>query len=374
MRDPKPKIVVALVAVAVLIAATMLERTPAYPAPFPPSPVIADMTFDGSTHRFAAPETDNWPVTWADDDSQYTAGGDGDGFEGSERSSLIVSRIEGEKTTYQGTDIWESARSGNGPTDGKSYGILSVDGDLYMWVSPGSDATGYRYAKVWMSTDNGRSWTDPGWQFDGLDAFGGGDHGFINPTFLQFGPDYRGARDDYVYVYANELDYTSSLAVQRSGEVSLMRVPRTQIAARSAYEFFAGLDSYGPVWRTDIRQRQPVFQDDNGVGWNLSVSYNAPLERYFLITEHTESFESNIGVFDAPTPWGPWTTVLYEKWSVPGTGERSHFYWNFSNRWLSEDGKQFVLISTGIGTQDRWNSVEGRFVTADRAPFAAARR
>ena len=37
--------------------------------------------------------------------------------------------------------------------------------------------------------------------------------------------------------------------------------------------------------------------------------------------------------------------------------------WNFSNRWLSADGKQFFLISSGINDQDDWNSIEGDFVT-----------
>lgn len=47
----------------------------------------------------------------------------------------------------------------------------------------------------------------------------------------------------------------------------------------------------------------------------MSVSYNAGLKRYLLITEHTETHRGNMGIFDAPHPWGPWTTVCYqEKW------------------------------------------------------------
>ena len=131
---------------------------------------------------------------------------------------------------------------------------------------------------------------------------------------------------------------------------------------RSAYEFFAGMSGNSPTWSSDITQRQPVFSNSEGVGWNLSASYNAPLDRYFLITEYDTSMSSNIGIFDAPTPWGPWTTVLYERWSVSGIGSKEHFFWNFSNKWLSADGKRFVIVSTGVGEQDRWNSLEGNFI------------
>lgn len=354
--------------VGVILAAGLLANAPVYAQPYPDSSAITDITFDGATHQFGAIGTDNFPITWADDDKQYTSGGDGNGFAGGERSSLIVSSIDGGKSAYQATDVWESSLSGQGPADGKSYGIISVGGILYMWVSPGSDTDGYLYSKVWKSVDKGQSWEDPGWQFSGYDA-SGGNHGFINPTFLQFGRDYQGARDGFVYIYANELKLTAALQVQTPGEVALMRVPMAQITERNAYEFYAGLDSnQAPIWSADIETRQPVFLDNNGVGWNSSVSYNAPLDRYFLITEHSETVASHIGIFDAPTPWGPWTTVLYEQWSVPGTGGQNHFFWNFSNKWLSADGKRFVIVSTGIGDQDRWNTVEGDFITDASAP------
>ena len=50
-------------------------------APYPPSAVITGVTFDWSTHVRLAPGSDNWPITWADDDHQYTCWGDGGGFD-----------------------------------------------------------------------------------------------------------------------------------------------------------------------------------------------------------------------------------------------------------------------------------------------------
>ncbi len=329
--------------------------------PYSPSAVIWDITFDFNTHDRRAPGSDNWPVTWADDGHQYTSWGDGGGFGGTNsdgRVSLGVARVEGSATSYTGHNVWGGKDPENTATfGGKSYGILSVDGVLFMWVSPGSGPTGYQKATVYRSTDHGASWTSASWDFVQAE-------GLINPTFLQFGQDYQGARDTYVYIYANHLKDASALKVQKPGEIALMRVPKTAIMDRAQYEFFAGLDgSDNPIWVTDLTQRQPVFEDANGVGWNTSLSYNPGLGRYLLTTEHTATFQGNIGIFDAPEPWGPWTTVLYDtQFGAPAIAA-STFFWNFSNKWLSADGKDFILVFTGIGSNDSWNAVRGTLVT-----------
>jgi hypothetical protein len=102
------------------------------------------------------------------------------------------------------------------------------------------------------------------------------------------------------------------------------------------------------------------------VGWNVSVSYNPGLKRYLLTTEHTETHAGKLGIFDAPEPWGPWTTVAYEEtWGAPHV-EVSTFYWNFPSKWLSSDGSRFTLVFTGKNTNDSWNTVAGRFVLRSR--------
>jgi hypothetical protein len=45
-----------------------------------------------------------------------------------------------------------------------------------------------------------------------------------------------------------------------------------------------------------------VFRDPLGVGWNVSVSYNAALNRYLLCTEHKRTHLAHFGLFDAPEP------------------------------------------------------------------------
>src|SRR5918999_2012991 len=139
--------------------------------------------------------------------------------------------------------------------------------------------------------------------------------------------------------------------------------------SKSNYQYFNGLDSAGnPIWSSNINNKKPVFEDPNGVGWNLAVSYNAGLGRYLLTTEHAKSHASNLGIFDAPAPWGPWTTVgYYSNW----LSFDNLFFWNFSNKWLSSDEKDFTLIFTGVKVNDSWNAIRGRFTLASPGPIPA---
>ena len=51
------------------------------PPPYPQSPVIRDVSFaPEATIVRKAIDSDNWPITWGDDDAQYTSYGDGKGF------------------------------------------------------------------------------------------------------------------------------------------------------------------------------------------------------------------------------------------------------------------------------------------------------
>ena len=238
---------------------------------------------------------------------------------------------------------------------GKSYGIISIDGVLYKWVSLGSNVQAYIESRLYISKDHATTWTPVDWAFERAD-------GIVNPTFCQYGKDYQGARDDYIYIYANHIKDSSTLDVQRPGETALMRAPKASLFNRAEYEYYTGLDkNHLPLWSKNLSEHKPVFKDANGVGWNLSVSYNAGLKRYLLMTEHTRSFQANIGIFDAPEPWGPWSTVYYGKFGNDSDIEATTFFYNFSNKWLSDDGLRFVLIFTGVKENDSWNTVSVRF-------------
>ena len=331
--------------------------------PYPASPVIAGVTWDFASRVRRAPGSDNWPITWAAHGHQYTAWGDGGGFGGTNsdgRVSLGVARIEGPRDHYTGHNVWGGKNAAHPARfGGKSYGIIALGGVLYMWVQPGSGTTNYEEARLCRSGDGGATWEKARWAFTKAERL-------IAPTFCQFGRGYAGARDDYVYCHAVRLQDDSG-NVQRPGQIDLMRVPKDSLMDRSRYQFSAGLDAEGQaVWTQEIAARRPVLEDANGVGRCFSVSYNPGLRRYLLCTEHGEPYQGNLGIFDAPGPWGPWTTVgYYRNWGNLG----SNFHWNFSNKWLSADGTGFVLIFTGIGANDAWNTVRGRF-TRSATPAA----
>ena len=108
-------------------------------APYPPSPAIRTVKFApvSSTVRKAF-HSDNWPITWADDDCVYTAYGDGRGFKPytEELLSLGVAKVCGYPPDVTGVNLRTSSGelSGFGAEVGKASGMLCVGGVLYMWV------------------------------------------------------------------------------------------------------------------------------------------------------------------------------------------------------------------------------------------------
>jgi len=336
-------------------------------SPYPNSSVITGISFDWAnfveSRDRKAPGSDNWPVTWAANGHQYTSWGDGGGFGGDNvigRVSLGVGRVEGSADAYTTANVWGGFNAENPATfEGKSYGLLAIDNTLYMWVSPGSGNTGFQEARLYMSTNLGATWTGATWSFKAAD-------GIFFPTFLQFGAGYAGARDNYVYIYANDLKDASDLVVQKPGAMTLMRVPKTALMDRTQYEFFDGTAA-APTWTTNMTLRKPVFNNPEGVGWTSSAIYNAGLGRYMVVTEHLATVQGYLGIFDAPTPWGPWTTVLYTNNFGQGIVANKGFFFNFSNKWTSADGKNFTFIFSGVEEQDSWNVVKGSF-TANTTP------
>jgi hypothetical protein len=336
---------------------------PIDPADHSPSPVVSEVRFNLSTMESAAPGSDNWAITWADDGHQYAAWGDGGGFGGTNtagRVSLGFARIEGGASSYRGYNVWGGYATENPATfDGKAYGLISVGGSLYALVCPGSNTRHLQSNQhVYRSNDHGASWSHADWTFAAGTIF--------CPTFLQFGRDYAGARDEYVYVYGPEVQDDASWDVQFPGEIALSRVPRERIMDRSAWEFFTGTNSRGaPTWSSRFADREPVFIDaENGV-MRTSVIYVPGLDRYILMTQQVSRLRSEggmIGIYDAPDPWGPWSRVLLDSpWSLGiADGTKTVFY-NLSPKWLSSDGRDFVMVFTGPGA-DEWGTVRGHFV------------
>lgn len=332
-------------------------------APYPSSEKIVGVTFDDRTARTAAPGSDIWPITWADDDKLYTAFGDGGGFGGTNeegRVSLGVARIEGGRTDYRGINL----AGGKGaphepPFTGKSEGILALGRTLYLWRDGDASSPGYfKFFELWRSDDQGATWRATGVRFSKAGGdFAASDAGLFAPAFCQFGIGGSGARDEFIYVYAPDTIDPSHWNVRLPGRINLLRVPRTQIEEKKAYEFYAGTLANGSIrWDRAAAQRKPVWEDAINGTHRIAVSYNPGLRRY-LLTTITRSREGWMSIYDAPEPWGPWTHVHTEH--NPARWGSLTILFTFVNKWLGADGRDFVIVHT---KNDRWATIEGRFI------------
>ena len=139
---------------------------------------------------------------------------------------------------------------------------------------------------------------------------------------------------------------TAQRAYQRADGMVLARVPKTRIKDRSAYEFFQGRDARNaPVWTADITRRVFVFRNALGC-YRSGISFDAGLSRYLwcqVLPGDDPRFHGGFGIYDAPEPWGPWTTAYFtEAWDV-GPGETS----SIPTKWMSTDGKTLYLVFSG---------------------------
>jgi CubicO group peptidase (beta-lactamase class C family) len=292
-------------------------------APYPPSPVIRTATFGKEILRSAI-DSDNWPLTWADDDAQYTSYGDGFGFDPplEKKLGMGFARVLGGPENYRGVNLRSDAeRTGNGARSPKASGILMVDGVLYLWVRNVGNA------QLLWSQDRGQTWH---WGFKLETSFG-------SPCFLNFGRNYAGARDGFVYAYSQD----GPSAYGSDNALVLARVPKNRIRERAAWEFYERLDDGGhPVWTADITRRGEVFSYPANCN-RVDVVYDAGIRRYLMALGYDHA--GGWGLFDAPEPWGPWTTILHRQWDVADT----HGY-RLPAKWISAGGLTMTLVFSGV--------------------------
>ena len=309
--------------------------------PYPSSPVIQKMVWaPPDTIVRKAIGSDNFPVTWADDDALYVTWGDGWGFAPRvpKKLSMGFARIVGPASDFKGENIRSSAEQvGDGRSGRKGWGLISVDGVLYLWMGHADQRGGQ--AQLDWSDDRAHTWTFADWGFSEFGLVG----------FINFGRDNEQARDDHVYSYSHD----GPLADTPADRFILMRAPKDRITERGAWEFLERLDKSGqPVWTRDVKRRGAVFKHTDGC-LRSTMTYNFALRRYLWWQQMPAPkgsrdrgdtrFEGGFGVYDAPEPWGPWSTVFYtEKWDV-GPGEHG----DFPAKWISADECELYLVCSG---------------------------
>jgi hypothetical protein len=309
--------------------------------PYPRSPVIESIDWAAKeTIIRRAVDGDNWPVTWADDDAIYTTWGDGTGFEPKVERKLSCgfARVTGPPNAFTGTNIRSPQEQlGDGRAGKKAWGILSVSGILYVWFGH-ADNRGAAAQLAW-SEDRGRRWKLADWRLDQFGLVG----------FVNFGKDFEGSRDDYVYAYSHD----GPRADTPADRFILMRAHRSGLTRRANWMFYAGLDARGaPRWTSRIDERAAVFTNPDSC-LRSAMTYCAPLRRYLWWQQTPQPqghpdrgdtrFEGGFHIYDAPEPWGPWSSAYSTRsWDV-GPGEHG----DFPAKWMSDNGGVLHLVFSG---------------------------
>jgi len=199
-------------------------------APYPKSKVIAKLTWSPEPIKMKGyVNGDNWPIAWADDDCQITAFCDGRGFSEKEPDlSLGFARVFGSPPDLHANNLKSDADTptGWGSKGIKASDMIAVDNTIYMFVRnyKPADSDDFTNSRLACSHNLGVNWTWADWHFS--DTFG-------CPAFVQFARNYRGARDDYVYIASQANDS----AYEFSPEIVMARVHRDSVMNRTRYTF-----------------------------------------------------------------------------------------------------------------------------------------
>ena len=93
------------------------------------------------------------------------------------------------------------------------------------------------------------------------------------------------------------------------------------------------------------------------------IASGAGLNRYLWVQTglgDDPRFAGGLTIYDAPEPWGPWTTVFAtERWDV-GPGETA----SFPPKWMSPDGRTLYLVFSG---DDCFSVRRAEFLATPRA-------
>lgn len=333
-----------LVAGLLLVAAN--RSSASSDAPYPPSTFITKLKWSHTVVKMKGyANGDNWPIAWMHEDSQLTAFCDGRGFsENDPDLSLGFARVYGDPPEFHADNIKSDADTpvGWGNKGIKASDMIAVDSVLYMFVRNyrPSDSDDFTNSRLACSTDSGVSWTWANWHFS--DTFG-------CPAFVQFGKDYEGSRDEHVYIASQANDN----AYAYSPDIVMARVKVNSVMDRSRYTFFGGISENGhPTWVEEIAGQRPIFTDPKGTQ-RIAITYNTGIGRYILTTSHLvgkkATHRAALGVFEAPEPWGPWSTVYYDDhWSVQDGRDCRTYHHRFPPKRMTDDGRTMWLLCSGL--------------------------
>jgi hypothetical protein len=344
--------------------------TPNGDAAYCHSSAIWSMMWNWSSGFNQQNSSDLWAQTWGADGNDYAFFGDGLGFFGSgAKLSFGIGELTGAPGPIAPSDAI-NVYGGENELEGKATSLLAVGSNYYaigsVWQSTDPPNNGYGapgHVEIEYSPGNPSSWQSnyAAWTFC---VSGVNPSGFCPGWFLQYGPGYAGAEDSYVYIYGMTSQSFFGSSTPGPAYTYLFRVPSDQILSQQAYEAFTGLDNDGnPLWSSTWTDMQPVFTDRGPQPMGISaVVYNSALGRF--IAEGQGGFVNQAAFYDAPNPWGPWTSIGYYNSNADNTGGWGNLGTNtftlgqtgdslginFINKWSTASTMWAVFSSDGIAS------------------------
>ena len=384
-------IISSLIAISILFSCT--KKTP--------KPV--DVSFHRETMTRIDDRGDNWCITWTNEGDQVTSMCDGNWLNGEYEYHNHLYRIMGEADDFTRADIPGYPQFTYDHTGWFGYGVISIGNNLYATVSktPGENWSGpFRGIKMLKSTDSGKTWyrvNSLGEEryLDPLDDTARND---ISPeemffmeesgkfkhdrlafpfsfcSFVQNGQANSAAQDDYIYIYSPEGSQTNQLL--------LARAKQQKIENRDMWEYFMAWDGIEPLWTDDLDKRGVIHEfpkkNDSGeyfgwYSWLRCVVWNEGLGLYIMVNGgtyarhglsnsgedyyhkwmHTKT--GSLGFWYAGKPYGPWNQFFYSEYWIVDDEKNRTYQPKLSPKWISEDGKDMVLIWS-----DAMKNEEGR--------------
>jgi hypothetical protein len=311
--------------------------------------------FEWTGERLPYPEADvkgdSFPMTWAADGDIYTSAGD-PGW-GESHSGLDVEKFSGGPTDYKISKVHPMndylGWGGDGP---KPTGMICVDGIIYLAVQ---NLLGTRQPPFSLTSQHGSDahiiyslnqgltsyyWM-PALRNIAPPMFPG--HHFGGPAFVNFGQNNAGARDNYVYA-------ASSDQWDNGSNLRLGRVPADHIVRREAWEWVSAFTPAGePAWHYDLSEAVPILSLHRWLS-QPELVYLAGIQRYLLLTwrlhkDFSPDDGSDLLIFEAPEPWGPFSLVyLEEYWEGK---DYNPYCPRLPLKWMNPDGTSGWLQFSG---------------------------
>ncbi len=357
--------------------------------PFEQSEEITGIYFTGRNSDYYCGDT--FYPTWADDDNLYSPFTDGS-VDGVGSGSGYPTQTTGNAVMIGDDPQYLTITNTASPQFGATYpyggrypcGSLMHNGVWYygtycLGVTKTTYEDGYAYA--WpilgpipgfrISIDYGQTWTpSPLTPENPLfpepsELFGPVKIGA--PHFVDFGKNMEHSPDGKAYLVcmgAEENDPMPrycNLSWCSSDQVYLVRVTPSiaTINDINAYEFFAGHDVQdNPIWSNNFEDIKPLLDWNNHMGC-VTVTYNAPLQKYFMCVTDGWRSRSNMDsyIMEADDITGPWKMVTY----MAEFGTQGYFL-NFPSKFTSADGKTMWLCYSGnYGGNTYNNPPHGRY-------------